>query len=324
MERPAPTVYLLFGDDELAIGEFVSRLRDRLGDATSIALNTQTFQGSSVDDASLAQACQAIPFLARRRLVVVHHAGACLAGGAQRRERFLEILDSIPSTTALVLIETSDSKAASALQSWADSHPASAYVRTFASPKGEAFVRWLADRCRALGGQIEPPAAALLAELVSDDPLIGDQELRKLLDFVGRSRSIREEDVQRLTPYHGQSDVFAMVDALGAGDGHRAQALLHRLLEDESPRYAFSMITRQFRLLLQAREAIDSGKDPATVLSLHPYVASKLITQSRNFTQTQLETMYHRLLETDLAIKTSLSEESVALDSLVASLSTRG
>jgi len=33
--------------------------------------------------------------------------------------------------------------------------------------------------------------------------------------------------------------------------------------------------------------------------------------------------MYHRLLETDLAIKTSLSEETVALDSLVTELSTQ-
>lgn len=323
MERHAPTVYLLFGDDELAIGEFIARLRDKLGDASAVALNTQSFEGSTVDSAGLAQACQAMPFLARRRLVVVHHAGACLSGGAQRQQRFLEILDAVPPTTALVLVETSDSKAASTLQAWADSHPGAVFVRTFTSPKGEAFVRWLVDRTRAHGGQIEPKAASLLGELIADDPLIGDQELTKLLDYVSRSRPIREEDVQRLTPYHGQSDVFAMVDALGTGDGRRALALLHRLLEDESPRYAFSMITRQFRLLLQAREALDSGKDPATALSIHPYVASKLAGQARQFTQAQLETMYHHLLETDLAIKTSLSEETVALDSLVTELSTQ-
>jgi DNA polymerase III delta subunit len=112
-----------------------------------------------------------------------------------------------------------------------------------------------------------------------------------------------------------------MVDALGAGDGPRALALLHRLLEDESPRYAFSMITRQFRLLLQAREAMDDGRDPSTVLSLHPYVASKLTTQARQFTLPQLEVMYHFLLQTDLSIKSSFSEETVALDTLVADLS---
>jgi DNA polymerase-3 subunit delta len=321
MERTAPTVYLLFGDDELAIGEFISRLREKLGDASSIALNTQTFEGPSLDLAALAEATQAVPFLARRRLVVVHRAGACLSGGVQRQDRFMEILAMVPASTALVLVETSDSKAASALQTWADAHSAAAYVRTFSSPKGEAFVRWLVDRAKGLGGQIEPQAARLLAELVADDPLTGDHELAKLLDYVGRSRPVLEDDVRRLTPYHGQSDVFAMVDALGAGDGRRALALLHRLLEDESPRYAFSMITRQFRLLLQAREALDGGRDPATTLSLHPYVASKLASQARQFTLSQLEAMYHRLLETDLAVKTGLSEESVALDSLVTSLS---
>ncbi len=321
MKPTAPTIYLLFGDDELAIAEFIARLREKLGDASSIALNTQTFEGPTLDLPGLAQASQAMPFLGRRRLVVVQHAGACISGGASRQDRFLAILETVPPSTALVLVETSDSKAASTLQAWADAHPGVAYVRTFSSPKGEAFVRWLIDRSKTLGGQIEPEAARLLGELIADDPLIGDKELAKLLDYVGRSRPIREEDVHRLTPYHGQSDVFAMVDALGAGDGQHALSLLHRLLEDESPRYAFSMITRQFRLLLQAREALDGGRDPATALSLHPYVASKLASQARKFTLPQLEAMYHRLLETDLAIKTSLSEESVALDSLVASLS---
>jgi DNA polymerase-3 subunit delta len=323
MERPAPTIYLLFGDDELAIAEFVSRLREKLGDPSAIALNTQVFEGPSLDLTALAQACQAVPFLARRRLVVVYRAGACLAGGSQRQERLLEILEAVPASTALVLVETSDSKAASILQAWADAHPSAAYVRTLTSPKGEAFARRLVDRAKALGGEIDLQAARLLAELIADDPLIGDQELAKLLDYVGRSRAVREEDVQQLTPYHGQSDVFAMVDALGTRDGRRALALLHRLLEDESPRYAFSMITRQLRLLLQAREALDSGKDPATTLSLHPYVASKLASQARQFTLPQLEAMYHRLLETDLAIKTNLSEESVALDSLVTALSSQ-
>jgi DNA polymerase-3 subunit delta len=314
-------VYLLFGDDELAIGEFVARLREKLGDASSISLNSQVFEGQSLDLSELAQAVQAVPFLARRRLAVVRHAGACLAGPAYKQRLFFEALEAVPPTTALVLVETSDSKAAASLQSWADAHPHTAYVRTFSSPKGEAFVRWLIERCKALRGQIEPQAANLLAELLADDPLLGDQELAKLLDFVGRSRPIREDDVRQLTPYHGQSNVFAMVDALGAGDGPRALALLHRLLEDESPRYAFSMITRQFRLLLQAREAMDDGRDPSTVLSLHPYVASKLTTQARQFTLPQLEVMYHFLLQTDLSIKSSFSEETVALDTLVADLS---
>ena len=71
MDRQAPTVYLLFGDDELAIGEFVARLREKLGDASAVPLNTQSFDGTTVDTADLRQACQALPFLARRRLVVV-------------------------------------------------------------------------------------------------------------------------------------------------------------------------------------------------------------------------------------------------------------
>ena len=85
------------------------------------------------------------------------------------------------------------------------------------------------------------------------------------------------------------------------------------------------MITRQFLLLLQAQSFSISAKDPATALSSsHPYRRLQARRgQARQSEQAQLETMYHHLLETDLAIKTSLSEETVALDSLVTELSTQ-
>jgi len=83
------------------------------------------------------------------------------------------------------------------------------------------------------------------------------------------------------------------------------------------------MIIRQFRLLLQTRELIDSGyreADIAKQLGAHPFVVGKLMGQVRNFDQAQLEMIYHVLLDLDLAMKTGLTDPEVGLDVLVASL----
>lgn len=320
MDRPAPRVYLLYGDDDLAQSEFIARLRDRLGDPANASMNTQSFYSEGLDLRALEEACAAMPFLSPRRLIILHQPSTLLRGEARRGDRLLSLLDTLPQTTALVLAEAGDLRDDSPLRRWAERNPQSAYVRSFFVPRGEDFVQWVRQRCRALGGEIDPAAAAMLAEMVADEPRLADQELVKLLDYVDRQRSVVPADVELLTPFKGQSDVFAMVDALGAGDGRQAQAHLHRLLEDESPRYAFAMITRQFRLLLLAREAIESGDDPIDTLGVHPFVARKVLAQARRFSMPELERIYHYLLECDLAMKTSQMDDTVALDTLLASL----
>ena len=323
MDHPPPSVYLLHGDDDLAISEFVARLREKLGDPSAADLNMQTFNGEGAELRALEEAASTAPFLARRRLIVVQRAGACVAGGTARQQRFLEMLEDLPRTTALVLVDVSAAKGLAALLQWAGTHPDLAFVREFATPSGEAFVHWLRERCKGLAGEIQPEAAHLLAEAVADDPRLADQELAKLLDYVDHKRPIETADVARLTPFKGQSDVFAMVDALGEGDGRQALSRLHRLLEDEPARYAFAMIIRQFRLLLMARETLDAGLDPVKTLPVHPFVARKTAAQSRRFSMSDLVQIYHRLLEVDIALKTSQVEDQVALDSLVASLAQR-
>jgi DNA polymerase III delta subunit len=53
---------------------------------------------------------------------------------------------------------------------------------------------------------------------------------------------------------------------------------------------------------------------------VHPFVAGKVSRQARQFSLPTLEVIYHRLLEIDLAIKTSQMTGELALDTLLASL----
>ncbi len=315
--RTPPVLYLLYGDDELAIAEFVRRMEEKLGDPDALALNLQRLQAQNVDLRTLEEACCAVPFLASRRMVVVE--------GADRlrgEERFYELLERIPTSTALVIVVRGDLGKRDPLLRWAQDNAERALVRKFETPRGGAFVRWLLSRCRDLGGEIENEAAQLLSEWVDDDPYLAHQELGKLLDYVDRSRPIAVADVERLTPFQGQHDIFAMVDALGQRDGRRAIGLLHRLLETQHPRYVFTMIVRQFRLLLQAREALESGEDPRQGLGVHPYVAEKVTGQARNFDMLELEKIYHLLSRLDLDSKRGRADLETGMDRLVASLTT--
>jgi DNA polymerase III subunit delta len=115
-----------------------------------------------------------------------------------------------------------------------------------------------------------------------------------------------------------------MVDALGKRDGATASRLLHRLLEQDEPLKLFALIIRQFRLLILAREHLNNGGTAgqlAQAIGVPPFVAEKIAGQVRAFSLEQLEQIYHFLLDTDLGIKTGKVDDILALDLLIAGIS---
>jgi DNA polymerase-3 subunit delta len=324
----APVIYLLHGDDEFAMAQFVTGLEARVGDASTAAMNVTRLDGrnSSLEEAFAAAA--AMPFLASRRLVVLYHPLARLSGKAAQ-ESFLEGLEHVPPTSALVLVEDKeltdprDRRKGKLhwLEKWAQGHGERVYLKAFPVPRGAAMTRWIQERARAAGGQFTPQAAGLLATLVGEEPRLADQEIQKLLTYVNFRRPVEVDDVENLTADTAQGDIFAMVDALGNKDGRAALSMLHRLLETQDSFSIFGMIVRQFRLLLLAREVMDAGGQKAQVaqmLKVHPYVAGKISDQARHFDLPLLELVYHRLSTLDEAMKTGQMPADLALDTLVA------
>ncbi|HEX7975490.1 MAG TPA: DNA polymerase III subunit delta [Anaerolineales bacterium] len=330
MTKATPVVYLLQGEDEFAIAQFTAKLEAELGDAATGAMNTTRLDGRSYNPDELLTVAGAMPFLAARRIVILSHFLSRLSNPASH-ERFIVTLEKVPSTTALILIEyrwlteERDRKRGKLhwLEKWAGQAGERVLLKSFPLAKGPALAPRIQELARAAGGQIRPDAAKLLVGLVDDDPRLAEQEIRKLLAYVNYQKPIEVDDVQALTADMSQGDIFAMVDALGARDGRKALGIMHRLLEQQDYYSIFGMVVRQFRLLLLAREVLDRGGqvgDVAQKLKIPPFIAEKMVAQARRFTRPALESIFHRLLEMDEAVKTSQISGDLALDTLVAAL----
>jgi DNA polymerase-3 subunit delta len=244
--------------------------------------------------------------------------------GSSAREQLAalaEYLPNLPESTALVLVEKREIPARNVVLK-AATGAAWAQVKLFDLPKGEALVRWIRARARAEQGEISLEAAQALAE-VEDDPRALGNEITKLLTYVNFARPVELEDVQTLTPAGGEAKVFDMVDAIGQRRGPLAQRELHKLLESAEPLYALSMIVRQYRLLLLAREMLNARASEAEIsktLGLHPFPTGKICAQARHYKLGDLEVIYRRLLQYDVEIKTGRIQAEAALDTLVGAL----
>jgi DNA polymerase III subunit delta len=330
--KEKPSVYVYHGDDPFTIRRQVDALAGQMGGDPTIAdLNITRLDGRNASDDELRSAVNSMPFLAERRLVILTYPFARLGTDATRK-RFLAMLDGLPSTTGLVLVlddvldrgkwKSLPQIESNWLRKWLNAAGDRAIYRLFQLPRINEMAEWVRKEAKQQGGVFSPEGAAALVAHIGNDTQLASLEVTKLLTYVDFKRPVGAEDVAELTAQAGQADVFDMVDALAGGNSRQAISLLHRLLEEQEPLSLFGMITRQFRLLIQAREVIDErrGSLIANELHLHPYVAEKLTSQARRFNMTQLEAIYHRLLLLDETLKTSQAPAELALDTFIAEM----
>jgi DNA polymerase-3 subunit delta len=337
--------YIFHGENELGRAEELARFRAKLAkdDGGMADLNTAVLDGGRVTVGELRHACDTVPFMAKRRLVIVE---GLLQRLAPRRptkgqedaegeepawkQAFVQDLEdylpSLPETARLIFVESKALPASHPILkvAKAEGETGKAFVKFYAVPKDDELPSWIRRRTTDKGGSIGHDAVALLAALVGHDLRTLDQEIEKLLIYTD-GEPINADDVRLLVSRAREMSIFDLVDAVGLCRTDRALKLLHHMLDDlAEPLYLLAMLARQIRILIQVSELQDQylgQKEIATRLKLHPFVVKKGLQQARNFDRSQLEAAHRRLVETDWSIKTGKMDVVLALDLLVVELS---
>ena len=319
-----PNLYFLYGNDEFAITRKLKEFESDFTDPTSADMNTARLDARSIAENDLNNAVNAMPFLAKRRLVLLTNLSAKY-NNPSTRKKFLEFIGKSPETTRLVMYESIDPRDVEKhwLVKWAEKNHKLIQTKAFMLPRIKEMTGWIINETKNQGGQIEPRAAEMLKEMVGVDTRQAGMEISKLMAYVNWARQITTQDVEAVCIVTSQQSVFDFVDALANGNGKSAQHLLHRLLETEDEFSLWGMVVRQFRLLIQAREILDgrgNKDDVARALGVHPFVAEKTTQQAARFSIESLESIYRRLLKIDEGVKTSQVTLDLAMDTLVVEL----
>jgi len=326
-------LYILYGLDDFSLGQAVGKIKADLGDWEMLATSTTNLEGQHLTLSELRNKCGAAPFLSSHRLVIVNgllgrfevkqskpRSGKGKSGnGLGEWEDLDSYIKQMPETTVIVLIDEEVKGSNPLLKKISPL----AEVKTFPLLRGKDLKEWIRQRVKKEGGDITPQAVDLLAELIGGDLWAMDGEIRKLLLY-NQARSISVDDVRQLVSHVQEASIFALVDAVAEGRTESAQRILHRLYDEGvAPTYILVMITRQFRLIAQAR---DLGKGLSRLqiqdrLGLkQSYVVDKTLSQAKLYDFEDVKRAYDKLLETDLAIKTGKYSDKLALELLVTEL----
>lgn len=310
-------LYLLHGPDEVARSEALAALVVAVPREVA-DLNISRLEGRRLKLETLVAACEAMPFLAERRLVIVGDALKHSKAGKEREE-LRAYLERVPPSCDLAFVESEDVDRRSVLYSQLKKL---GQVREFLPPEGPELQRWLGERARRLGAKLEPAAARRLAELVGSDTRTLATELEKLATHAGRGGAIGAAAVDLLVQDGQEQNLFAFIDDLSARRLGPALRGARALLEDgQAATYVLFMLARQVRILLGVQELAARRMRPdeiAAELGQKPFVVRRAVDQARAFGPGELRRLHDRLLELDLATKTGRIQSETALEIFVA------
>jgi DNA polymerase III subunit delta len=293
------TVYLLLGDDEERKSRGVEKLR--------AGRTVEAYDASAIGPETLVAACNSFSLFGEGPFVVLKDLDAW---NAAQKAVIVDYLEDPSPGSDLILL----GKKLGARERLLAAVKNSGEVHTFEQPTGKALVRWVAGHAKKLGLDLPEDVAEDLTNRCSGDKMRLLQETEKLVLYVGDGTATHD-DVAALCPPDVQSNIFAFVDSLAAGERDKALRLLEDLISTGEPplRLTF-MIRRQFQLVARARAFVERGiprKEIASLLKVPPFVARKLEEQGRELDEENLERALAQIqaLESGLKGRSDLSEE---------------
>lgn len=275
------------------------------------------------DAQTLMQACETLPMMAERRLVLTREfplLGKGRVGGeAEQSEAFLQWIKNAPESCCLLILQNDldgRKKVAQALKKeavWLECAPMKEYD----------LCQWLGREAARNGKKLEN--ASYLVFRAGKDMQMLEGQVRQLVDYVGERETILRADIDTLIAPNLEHSVFEITDALLAGKTATAFEAVHTLVAAGQNRVGLlAVLTSQMRQLFHAT-SIMAAKGSMDVLSeklkVHGYGLTMLKKRAARVKPEAARLCYMRCVDTDYAIKSGSASDQDAFFRLLQEIS---
>jgi DNA polymerase-3 subunit delta len=254
--------YLIHGDDHGRIAERRARLRE-LAERESGAHGIELLEGEQATPEAVAGALSAMTFALGRRFIVVE--------GVERwKDSELEPLEAalqaIPPDTTVAFFAREENRTRAPAGLHEAVRKAGGDISAEETVKPWELPKWVMARAREHGLELDADAARALIVQVGDRQQRLLRELEKLELELGRGARVGSEEVEDLTAASAERKVWALADALVAGDGAQATSL-YLALRAQGERVPGLMywMAQRVRAALEVARALEEGEPSAQI-----------------------------------------------------------
>jgi DNA polymerase III delta subunit len=277
--------YLVCGDDDAKIDVWRARVRGRAEEERGPG-GLEIFDARTSEPSEVVAALSALTFDPGTRYVLVDDIGAWKAAELEPLE---SILAEMPPDAVLVAIARG--KAPKPLAKAVEK--AGGELREYVAPKPWELPKWILERGRELGLQVDQEAAKELVAQVGTGQQRLSRELEKLALAIHPSTSVTTADVEALAARDTAPQVYDLADALVAGDLRATLALAEQLeSHGERPGRLVFPVVRRLREVHRAASLLDQGMPESKVgeaLRAPPWLVKKTVARAKKADRAALE-----------------------------------
>lgn len=310
--------YLVVGDDALKREAVINRLKIRLEEVGDLSFNYDTFNAEVASAQDIIAACTTIPFASEKRLVLVTNAEKLKQ---QDVGAIITYLDNPLTSTVLCLVAEKLAKT-SKLSKAVAALGASALIDC-ARPKRSELPHQVKQMASSYGLVLDGRAITKLIELVGDDTVRIDSELKKLSLSQEGGTTVTERDITALIAPSVEPKPWEFVDAFSARDIKTCMTLLPKM-PSVSPHSLIAMCASRIRELICVVSAYETGTLSesflAQELSLPEWRLKKHLRWSRSFSKEELRAALVSSCDTERKMKSGADACTAFVDWVISVL----
>jgi len=293
-------VYYLFGEESASKADAVLKLKALFKPDD---FNLREFSGDPNSEyAAIISEALTLPVFADKRLVIVRSPKI----PAEARAAFTDYLRSPSSSTTLVLLsedrrpDKKDALAAAAANAGA--------VCVFSPLTEEEAIEKLLAEAKKAGKNLDPAAAAALAEQAGTDWGILSGELEKALLFAGKATDIGLEAVSAVMGFSKAADPWAFERLVSSRDLKACLTYLREAFADAKPDEVVFRSLAQARAAylkqLKAKRMLKSGASTRDIeMKLRIFYDRDFFSRAQRVSEERLRRDLRRLLEVETDLK---------------------
>jgi len=319
-EKSREGVYVIAGKEETSVNAECEKLLEKLLEPEQRAVGFFNADPAEVSAAQVLDELRTAPFLTEKRVVLIKGADDFISKNRGLLEKYFDN----PCPTGILILTVTNWDTRTKL---AKKLPTVGKLVSITQPKfwqlPPRLIKYAGD---AHDKNLTKAAAELLIELTGDNlpQLYG--EIDKLAVFVHTEKVITVRHIESLIGHNRIFGVFAVIDAVVAGDVAQAVARLRNMFAgDKSAEFSvIGAFAFHFRRLFGAKVLLEKGVRPAEIATRLRiwYNKDSFFAQLRKVSLKQIGSILQRLAKLDYEVKTGRTKAKVAVEQLVLKLAT--
>ncbi|MCR5430242.1 MAG: DNA polymerase III subunit delta [Eubacterium sp.] len=310
-------VYLLFGEEDYLKSAYAKQMIEAVTDGNN--MNETYYNGNDIDVNELVENAKSSPFFAEKKIIVAENTNLFSGEG----EPLAEFLPELPESTVMVLLERTVDKRTKLYKAVKEA----GYIAEINKQAEDDISVWAAKLFAKSKKRITKADMSYLIAMVGVDMEVLSNEIEKLVCYCIHKPVIKKEDIDAVCSKQLSVRIFDLMDQMSYKNQKKALDCYYELTTDKNEPYAIlRMISRQFNLLLQAKDLKNRGMSRGDIIKAmgQPYfVVDKCIKQSENFSIDDLKEGLKDSVETEDKIKKGLLDPNIGVELLIVKYSTK-